>query len=74
MQAMLDGTSACAKQKSKYSADNRFNTYVKTIYNGENGLPGGKANDIAQNKRRCFVDRNLWRVVSLYRKQFSMGQ
>lgn len=55
MQAMLDGTSACAKQKSKYSADNRFNTYVRTIYNGENGLPGGKANDIAQTK-----DGVLW--------------
>lgn len=54
-QAVLGGTSAGAKQKNKYNSDNRFNTYVRTIYNGENGLPGGKANDIAQTK-----DGVLW--------------
>lgn len=32
-----------------------FKRYVQTIYNGENGLPGGAANDIAQTK-----DGILW--------------
>lgn len=27
-----------------------YNTYIQTIYNGVNGLPGGMANDIAQTK------------------------
>lgn len=32
-----------------------FERYVQTVYNGENGLPGGEANDIAQTK-----DGVLW--------------
>lgn len=32
-----------------------YNTYIQTIYDGENGLPGGMANDIAQTK-----DGILW--------------
>lgn len=32
-----------------------FDTYVQRVYNGENGLPGGVANDIAQTK-----DGILW--------------
>ena len=35
--------------------DHSYNTYVQTIYNDANGLPGGKANDIAQTK-----DGILW--------------
>lgn len=67
--AVLDGTSAQAKQQTTqvkhktrqtkqqadHNADSQFNTYVRTIYNGENGLPGGAANDIAQTK-----DGVLW--------------
>lgn len=39
----------------KAAAEERYNTYVQTIYNDGNGLPGGKANDIAQTK-----DGILW--------------
>lgn len=35
--------------------DHSYNTYVQTLYNDANGLPGGKANDIAQTK-----DGILW--------------
>ena len=35
--------------------EDSYNTYVQTIYNDNNGLPGGKANDIAQTK-----DGILW--------------
>lgn len=30
--------------------DINYNTYIQTVYNGSNGLPGGMANDIAQTK------------------------
>ncbi len=30
-----------------YAASKKFGSYVKTIYNNTNGLPGGEANDIA---------------------------
>ncbi len=32
-----------------------YNTYIQTVYNGSNGLPGGMANDIAQTQ-----DGVLW--------------
>lgn len=44
---------------TSYAADETgaidFDRYVQTIYNNENGLPGGKANDIAQT-----TDGVLW--------------
>lgn len=36
-------------------SDVNFNTYVQTIYDGDNGLPGGSANDITQTN-----DGILW--------------
>lgn len=40
-----------------YAEENgdNFRKYIKTVYNGENGLPGGMANDIVQTK-----DGVLW--------------
>ena len=32
---------------SAYATNKKFDSYVKTIYNNTNGLPGGEANDIA---------------------------
>lgn len=43
------GINCAAQEKTDY------NSYVETIYNDSNGLPGGKANDIAQTK-----DGILW--------------
>lgn len=48
------GCLAQAKESGQEDTNN-FNTYVQTIYNGENGLPDGKANDVAQTK-----DGILW--------------
>ncbi len=47
--ALLSGYSISSVSYA-YAADNKtsYNTYVQTIYNSENGLPGGSANDIAQ--------------------------
>ena len=42
-----------ASGESKMQAD--FSRYIHTVYNGENGLPGGASNDIAQTK-----DGVLW--------------
>ena len=43
---------------------NKFNTYIRTVYNNTNGLPGGEANDIASTK-----DGILWigTYAGLYR-------
>ena len=51
--------------------DHSYNTYVQTIYNDANGLPGGKANDIAQTK-----DGILWigTYGGLYRNNGSRFQ
>ena len=53
----MTGVQTCALPicDMKAAAEERYNTYVQTIYNDGNGLPGGKANDIAQTK-----DGILW--------------
>lgn len=54
---LMSGNMVCAEEsradRAVYAYD--FQEYVQTIYNGENGLPGGMANDIAQTK-----DGVLW--------------
>ncbi len=49
--SMLSGPVVVSAQDTAHS----YNMYVQTIYNDNNGLPGGKANDIAQTK-----DGILW--------------
>ena len=49
--SMLSEPAVVSAQGTAHS----YNTYVQTIYNDNNGLPGGKANDIAQTK-----DGILW--------------
>lgn len=50
--SVLGNPMAVSAQKTQ---DHSYNMYVQTIYNDNNGLPGGKANDIAQTK-----DGILW--------------
>lgn len=45
------GNSGAEQKRNGYD----FHQYVQTVYNGENGLPGGSANDIVQTK-----DGVLW--------------
>ncbi|MBQ5331954.1 MAG: HD domain-containing protein [Oscillospiraceae bacterium] len=42
-------------EEAPADAENGFGKYIYTVYNGENGLPGGMANDIVQTK-----DGVLW--------------
>lgn len=51
LSSMLSEPAVVSAQGTAHS----YNTYVQTIYNDNNGLPGGKANDIAQTK-----DGILW--------------
>ena len=47
-----------------YAATKRFDSYIRTVYNNTNGLPGGEANDIAST-----ADGILWigTYAGLYR-------
>ncbi len=47
-----------------YASEKKFDSYVKTIYNNTNGLPGGESNDIAST-----TDGILWigTYAGLYR-------
>ena len=47
-----------------YAAPRKFNSYIRTVYNNANGLPGGEANDIASTS-----DGILWigTYAGLYR-------
>ena len=49
----MDFTSAAADGTN--GSDNDFDKYIRKVYNGDNGLPGGMANDIVQTK-----DGVLW--------------
>ncbi len=54
---------AAAPQKA-FASTKKFNSYIKTVYNNTNGLPGGEANDIASTS-----DGILWigTYAGLYR-------
>ena len=54
---------AAAPQQA-FAAPRKFNSYIKTVYNNANGLPGGEANDIASSS-----DGILWigTYAGLYR-------
>ena len=49
---------------SAYASSKRFDSYIRTVYNNTNGLPGGEANDIASTS-----DGILWigTYAGLYR-------
>ena len=51
------GSSACISVSAygTNGSDNDFDKYIRKVYNGDNGLPGGMANDIVQTK-----DGVLW--------------
>lgn len=55
--AFLSGSVVCAENapSTQQAEEYNFHKYVQTVYNGENGLPGGSANDIVQAK-----DGILW--------------
>jgi len=49
------GTQAREASESQTRQGNDFHGYVRTVYNGENGLPGGRVSDLVQTK-----DGVLW--------------
>lgn len=51
------GSSACISVSAygTNGSDNEFDKYIRKVYSGDNGLPGGMANDIVQTK-----DGVLW--------------
>lgn len=57
------GLFAATPQKA-WASTKKFNSYIKTVYNNANGLPGGEANDIASTS-----DGILWigTYAGLYR-------
>ena len=54
----------CAKPEQAFASTKKFNSYIRTVYNNTNGLPGGEANDIASTD-----DGILWigTYAGLYR-------
>lgn len=60
---LVAGLSLLAPSKAEASSK-KFGTYIRTVYNNTNGLPGGEANDIAST-----LDGILWigTYAGLYR-------